>query len=143
MHSSGQHISPPDQLMQTMDRIYRLRMTTTSGGRLSIRDERGNVWVTPSRIDKETGTRKHGECATGWFERRTSRTVFGTAVSPGYLYQEYWHMILLVFYYSPAGAVGELASRTTDHRRSEVERRTHARSISRCEVEHGVDIRKP
>jgi L-fuculose-phosphate aldolase len=35
-----------------MDRIYRYRMTTTSGGNLSARDETGAVWITPSRIDK-------------------------------------------------------------------------------------------
>jgi L-fuculose-phosphate aldolase len=34
-----------------MDRIYRYRMTTTSGGNLSIRDEDG-IWITPARIDK-------------------------------------------------------------------------------------------
>ena len=31
-------LHPRDELMQTMDRIYRYRMTTTSGGNLSIRD---------------------------------------------------------------------------------------------------------
>jgi len=38
--------------MQTMQRIYRSRMTTTSGGNLSIRDANGDVWITPARIDK-------------------------------------------------------------------------------------------
>jgi len=27
-------------------------MTTTSGGNLSIRDQEGNIWITPSRVDK-------------------------------------------------------------------------------------------
>jgi ribulose-5-phosphate 4-epimerase/fuculose-1-phosphate aldolase len=27
-------------------------MTTTSGGNLSIRDENGDMWITPSGIDK-------------------------------------------------------------------------------------------
>jgi len=35
-----------------MARIYRHRMTTTSGGNLSIRDEDGSLWITPSRVDK-------------------------------------------------------------------------------------------
>jgi L-fuculose-phosphate aldolase len=43
---------PRDQLVQAMERIYRYRMTTTSGGNLSIRDENGDVWITPARIDK-------------------------------------------------------------------------------------------
>src|SRR3954452_8917235 len=45
-------LHPRDELMQTMDRIYRYRMTTTSGGNLSIRDANGDVWITPSRVDK-------------------------------------------------------------------------------------------
>ena len=35
-----------------MDRIYRDRMTTTSGGNVSIRDESGCIWITPARVDK-------------------------------------------------------------------------------------------
>lgn len=42
---------PRDQLLEAMDRIYRFRMTTTSGGNLSIRDG-ANVWITPARVDK-------------------------------------------------------------------------------------------
>jgi L-fuculose-phosphate aldolase len=38
--------------MQMMNRIYRYRMTTTSGGNLSIRDANGDIWITPSRVDK-------------------------------------------------------------------------------------------
>src|SRR5581483_2033043 len=43
---------PRDEIMQTMERIYRYRMTTTSGGNLSIRDEDGCIWITPARVDK-------------------------------------------------------------------------------------------
>lgn len=43
---------PRDQLVATMARIYRQRMTTTSGGNLSIRDPDGSIWITPSRVDK-------------------------------------------------------------------------------------------
>jgi L-fuculose-phosphate aldolase len=35
-----------------MERIYRYRMTTTSGGNLSIREGNGDVWITPARVDK-------------------------------------------------------------------------------------------
>jgi len=35
-----------------MERIYRYRMTTTSGGNLSIAEENGDVWITPARVDK-------------------------------------------------------------------------------------------
>ncbi|HUQ68332.1 MAG TPA: class II aldolase/adducin family protein [Planctomycetaceae bacterium] len=45
-------VHPRDELLATMERIYRYRMTTTSGGNLSIRDDEGQIWITPARIDK-------------------------------------------------------------------------------------------
>ena len=45
-------IHPRDAIMRTMERIYRYRMTTTSGGNLSIRDDDGAIWITPARLDK-------------------------------------------------------------------------------------------
>jgi L-fuculose-phosphate aldolase len=51
--SSGSDLTHPrDELMATMERIYRYRMTTTSGGNLSILDGDGSVWITPARVDK-------------------------------------------------------------------------------------------
>ena len=35
-----------------MNRIYYGGMTTLSGGNLSILDEQGNIWITPSAVDK-------------------------------------------------------------------------------------------
>lgn len=43
---------PCDQIAEIMDRIYRYGMTTTSGGNLSIRDENGDIWITPGGTDK-------------------------------------------------------------------------------------------
>ena len=48
---------PADQLVMIMARIYRYGMTTTSGGNLSIRDDNGDIWITPSGIDKGNLTR--------------------------------------------------------------------------------------
>ncbi|WDI41037.1 class II aldolase/adducin family protein [Bremerella sp. P1] len=45
-------VHPRDEIMQTMDRIYRYRMTTTSGGNLSIREDTGDIWISPARVDK-------------------------------------------------------------------------------------------
>ena len=45
-------LHPRDEIMKTMERIYRYRMTTTSGGNLSIRDEVGDIWITPAKIDR-------------------------------------------------------------------------------------------
>lgn len=52
MSSLSKYMHPRDEIMQTMERIYRYRMTTTSGGNLSIREPDGTVWVTPARVDK-------------------------------------------------------------------------------------------
>lgn len=45
-------LHPRDEILELMERIYRYRMTTTSGGNLSIREPNGDVWITPSRVDK-------------------------------------------------------------------------------------------
>jgi len=45
-------LHPRDELLALMERIYRYRMTTTSGGNLSIREENGDIWITPARVDK-------------------------------------------------------------------------------------------
>lgn len=50
-------LHPTDQLVLIMDRIYQGGMTTTSGGNLSILDENGDIWITPSGVDKGTLTR--------------------------------------------------------------------------------------
>lgn len=52
-----QMLHPADQLVMLMDRIYHHGMTTTSGGNLSVMDENGDIWITPSGIDKGTLTR--------------------------------------------------------------------------------------
>ena len=56
------YIAPRDEIMQTMARIYRYRMTTTSGGNLSIRDDNGDVWISPARVDKGNLTRNDIVC---------------------------------------------------------------------------------
>ncbi|MDD4003452.1 MAG: class II aldolase/adducin family protein [Clostridia bacterium] len=50
-------LHPSDQLVMFMDRIYSNGMTTMSGGNISILDENGDIWITPSGIDKGTLTR--------------------------------------------------------------------------------------
>ncbi|WP_298767205.1 class II aldolase/adducin family protein [uncultured Polaribacter sp.] len=43
---------PRDQIVTIIDRIYKRGMTTTSGGNISIIDDQGDIWVTPSAVDK-------------------------------------------------------------------------------------------
>ena len=50
-------LHPADQLVMIMNRIYYYGMTTTSGGNLSIKDDNGDIWITPSGIDKGNLTR--------------------------------------------------------------------------------------
>lgn len=45
-------VHPRDEILRTIERIYRYRMTTTSGGNLSIRDDNNDIWITPARLDK-------------------------------------------------------------------------------------------
>lgn len=48
---------PRDAILRTMERVYRYRMTTTSGGNISVREPDGTVWITPARVDKGGLTR--------------------------------------------------------------------------------------
>lgn len=43
---------PGEELALTMRQIYALGLTTTSGGNLSVRDEGGDIWITPAGLDK-------------------------------------------------------------------------------------------
>lgn len=45
-------LHPRDEILAAMERIYSYRMTTTSGGNISIREPNGDVWITPARVDK-------------------------------------------------------------------------------------------
>ena len=65
-----QLMHPRDLLVMIMARIYKFGMTTTSGGNLSIKDENGDVWITPSAIDKGSLTARDIVCvkADGSFE---------------------------------------------------------------------------
>jgi L-fuculose-phosphate aldolase len=47
-----QLLHPRDQLVAIMNRIYHNGMTTLSGGNLSIKDDNGDLWITPSGVDK-------------------------------------------------------------------------------------------
>ena len=43
---------PRDEIALTLKRIYDYKMTTTSGGNLSILDNNGDIWITPAKVDK-------------------------------------------------------------------------------------------
>ncbi len=47
-----QLMHPRDQITMIIDKVYRSGLTTTSGGNISVIDENGDIWVTPSAIDK-------------------------------------------------------------------------------------------
>jgi L-fuculose-phosphate aldolase len=56
------YLHPRDEILGTMQRIYRYRMTTTSGGNLSLREDDGSIWITPARLDKGTLRREDIVC---------------------------------------------------------------------------------
>lgn len=43
---------PAKQITEIISRIYNRGLTTTSGGNISIKDDNGDIWVTPSAVDK-------------------------------------------------------------------------------------------
>lgn len=43
---------PRDQIVLIISRIYKRGLTTTSGGNISVIDDEGDIWITPSGIDK-------------------------------------------------------------------------------------------
>ena len=45
---------PRDQIVMIIKKIYQSKLTTTSGGNISIKDDSGDVWITPASIDKGT-----------------------------------------------------------------------------------------
>jgi L-fuculose-phosphate aldolase len=53
---------PQDQITEVIGRIYRAGLTTTSGGNISVIDRQGDIWVTPTAIDKGTLQRKDIVC---------------------------------------------------------------------------------
>src|SRR5271168_4971007 len=55
--NAASFLHPRDEILHAMERIYRYRMTTTSGGNLSIREANGDVGITPARVDKGSLTR--------------------------------------------------------------------------------------
>lgn len=53
---------PIEQINVIIGRIYKSGMTTTSGGNISIKDENGDIWITPSGVDKGSLTVKDIVC---------------------------------------------------------------------------------
>lgn len=45
-------LTPKEKVAEILRRIYTFGMTTTSGGNISMRDEEGNIWITPGAVDK-------------------------------------------------------------------------------------------
>jgi len=45
-------LHPKEKVAEILRRIYINGMTTTSGGNISMRDDSGNIWITPSAVDK-------------------------------------------------------------------------------------------
>src|ERR1035437_6185080 len=82
MRSAVSFIHPRDEILQAIQRIYRYRMTTTSGGNLSIREDNGDIWITPARLDKGVGNLPRGRRPT-FLHLNTERCgVVGVDIQP-------------------------------------------------------------
>ena len=57
-----QYIHPADQIVMFMQRVYDKKLTSMSGGNLSVRDNEGNIWITPASIDKGSLARRDIIC---------------------------------------------------------------------------------
>ncbi len=55
--TTDKYIHPADILVKYMTRVYKQGLTTTSGGNFSVMDTDGNIWITPSGIDKGSLTK--------------------------------------------------------------------------------------
>lgn len=55
-------LHPRNRIALIMEMIYKNGMTTTSGGNISIKDENGNIWITPGGYDKGSLTPKDIVC---------------------------------------------------------------------------------
>ena len=64
---------PSEQIVETITRIYRSGLTTTSGGNISVKDTEGNIWITPAAVDKGTLHRNDIVCMRADGSRRGSR----------------------------------------------------------------------
>lgn len=65
MQTSTRFMHPRDEILQTMARIYRYGMTTISGGNVSVREDNGDIWITPSQLDKGGLRREDIVCVKG------------------------------------------------------------------------------
>ncbi len=57
-----QLMHPVEQINIIIRRIYQSGMTTTSGGNISIKDTNGDIWITPSGVDKGNLTTRDIMC---------------------------------------------------------------------------------
>jgi L-fuculose-phosphate aldolase len=62
MNQMVSYLHPRDDILAAIQRIYRYRMTTTSGGNLSLLEDNGDIWITPAGIDKGTLRREDIVC---------------------------------------------------------------------------------
>ena len=46
------NMTPAEKIAYIMTRLYDNKLTTTSGGNLSIMDDDGVMWISPSGVDK-------------------------------------------------------------------------------------------
>ena len=109
-------VHPRDAIVEFMERIYGYGMTTTSGGNLSIRDENGDVWISPAGYDKGNLTPRdiscvHPDGSTDGPHRPSSELPFHQAI-----YQARPDVRAVVHAHPPALVAFSLAGKVPDTR---------------------------
>lgn len=51
-HIDVKNMHPKELIVKIITRIYKTGMTTTSGGNISVIDDNGDIWISPSAVDK-------------------------------------------------------------------------------------------
>lgn len=105
---------PREQIAEKLARIYSDRMTTTSGGNLSIRTGEGDIWITPAGTDKGRMTsrdvvRCRANGAVEGSHRPSSELPFHRAI-----YQRRPDFGAIIHAHSPALVAFSIVGRTPD-----------------------------
>jgi L-fuculose-phosphate aldolase len=116
MRNARDLVHPRDQIVSFMERIYGYGMTTTSGGNLSIRDDNGDIWISPAGYDKGSLTPAdivcvHPDGSASGVHRPSSELPFHQAI-----YEARSDVRAIVHAHPPALVAFSLAGRVPDTR---------------------------
>jgi L-fuculose-phosphate aldolase len=104
------------QVAETMKSIWDAGMTTATGGNISVRDQEGNIWTTPSGVDKGSLSDEDIVCVKpdGTFENRKGYTPTSEFSFHRAVYQANKDLNAVIHAHSPALVSYSLAGKVPD-----------------------------